>query len=108
MNRLTLARFIKNPMSLYMSLFKPLNLPYPDPATDLYDSYEFGVKLILLGEQLEMEVLRPPSVAGWKAYYQAPLYYRHWINSSTLQWRFNNPAGYCRRRLPLWRLSNAV
>ena len=88
-----IGAIIKNPMSLYMSLFKPLNLPYPDPATDLYDSYEFGVKLILLGEQLEMEVLRPPSVAGWKAYYQAPLYYRHWINSSTLQWRFNIQQG---------------
>jgi hypothetical protein len=25
-----------------------------------------------------------PSVAGWKAYYQSPLYYRGWINSTTL------------------------
>ena len=27
---------------------------------------------------------QPPSVAGWKAYYQAPLYARTWISSTTL------------------------
>ena len=25
-----------------------------------------------------------PQVAGWDAYYRAPLYYRHWLNAATL------------------------
>jgi hypothetical protein len=37
---------------------------------------------------LQMQYYFPPSVAGWKAYYQEPLYYRTWINSTTLQYRF--------------------
>ena len=34
-----------------------------------------------------MEYYVPPNVAGWKAYYQAPLYDNIWINASTLQKR---------------------
>ena len=30
-----------------------------------------------------------PSVAGWKAYYQEPLFYRHWINAVTLPIRMD-------------------
>ena len=36
---------------------------------------------------MEQDYFYPPSVAGWEAYYQAPAYYRIWINSSTLQVR---------------------
>ncbi|MEM9930087.1 MAG: DUF1800 domain-containing protein [Bacteroidota bacterium] len=36
---------------------------------------------------MDMDYFSPPSVAGWEAYYQAPGFYRIWINSSTLQER---------------------
>jgi hypothetical protein len=31
----------------------------------------------------------PPGVAGWKAYYQKPAYYKLWINAATMQIRNN-------------------
>jgi hypothetical protein len=33
---------------------------------------------------MQMEYFQPPSVAGWKAYYQAPSFYQLWINAATL------------------------
>ena len=36
---------------------------------------------------LGMEIGNPPSVSGWPAYYQAPVYDLFWINSMTLQSR---------------------
>ena len=38
-----------------------------------------------------MDYYNPPSVAGWQAYYQAPQYYRKWINSVTLPIRMIIP-----------------
>lgn len=35
-----------------------------------------------------MKYYEPPSVAGWKAYYQEPQYYRIWINAVTFPFRF--------------------
>ena len=35
----------------------------------------------------EMQLLSLPNVAGWKAYYQAPNYYKTWINSISLNLR---------------------
>ncbi|NJC26892.1 DUF1800 domain-containing protein [Neolewinella antarctica] len=38
-------------------------------------------------EQLGMSDFNPPTVAGWKAYYQEPLFYRQWISATTLPLR---------------------
>lgn len=42
-------------------------------------------RLLERAGQLGMRHLNPPGVAGWKAYYQEPLYYRNWITTNTLQ-----------------------
>jgi uncharacterized protein (DUF1800 family) len=39
-------------------------------------------------DSLEQGFGSPPTVAGWKAYYQEPTYYQNWINSETIQKRF--------------------
>ena len=39
--------------------------------------------------RLGMQVGNPPSVSGWPAYYQAPVYDLFWINSKTIQDRVN-------------------
>jgi hypothetical protein len=36
---------------------------------------------------MDMAYYDIPEVAGWKAYYQQPLFYRNWINSISLQQR---------------------
>ena len=39
--------------------------------------------------RLGMQVGNPPSVSGWPAYYQAPVYDLFWVNSKTIQDRVN-------------------
>ena len=39
--------------------------------------------------RLGMQVGNPPSVSGWPAYYQAPVYDLFWVNSKTIQERVN-------------------
>ena len=36
---------------------------------------------------MQMEYFALPDVAGWKAYYQEPLFYRNWISANTLKER---------------------
>lgn len=50
----------------------------------LFARYRFWNQLRRVSEALEMEIMGLPSVAGWKAYYQAPGFYELWINSVSL------------------------
>jgi hypothetical protein len=36
----------------------------------------------------QQNIMDPPSVAGWPAYYQSPDFYKQWINSVTLPNRY--------------------
>ncbi len=49
--------------------------------------YYLGTGLHWKTESMNMDFLFPPTVAGWKAYYQTPGFYRNWIGSSTLKQR---------------------
>ncbi len=75
---------IKHPIDYLQSLFKQLNWPQPD---DLADRYTLHKKLSNFQISLGMRYFSPPSVAGWKAYYQAPTYHRIWVNPVTYQKR---------------------
>jgi hypothetical protein len=48
------------------------------------DNYLIWARVAGFSELLQMSYFNAPSVAGWKAYYQPPLFYRTWINSTTL------------------------
>ncbi len=69
---------IKNPCDFIISATRGLDLEFNgDPAND----YFFGaVWAVFIGE-LDMQIFNHPDVAGWKAYYQEPQYYRTWINT---------------------------
>ncbi len=75
---------IKNPIGFIESLFKQLNFQQP---TDLADKYVFNKKIASYQISLGMQYFQPPSVAGWKAYYQSPTFHRIWVNSVTYQKR---------------------
>ncbi len=75
---------IKNPIDYLMDTFKKLEVPIPG---DLLKNYEVWLQIAYLLEPLQMVYLNPPNVAGWKAFYQEPQYYRTWINSVTLPFR---------------------
>ena len=72
---------IKSPVDFTASCLKTFEVEI-DLNLNLTYSLWFG--LHALNATLQQDVFNPPSVAGWKAYYQDPIYYRNWINSVTL------------------------
>lgn len=75
---------IKNPVDFVVGLAQRLPLAIPSSASTAYTALN-----ALLGRAaaFEMELLEPPGVAGWEPYYQAPAYYKLWLNSVTLPLR---------------------
>ncbi|RMG80870.1 MAG: DUF1800 domain-containing protein [Bacteroidetes bacterium] len=81
---LNVGPMIKNPLDFIMSILKQPEVALPD---DPLLAYRFGWQVFRTTPLLQMEYYNPPSVAGWKAYYQEPSFYRIWINSVTLPLR---------------------
>lgn len=75
---------IKHPIDFHVSPLAQFNI---DQIPELQDNYYFWVAINRLTIAHGMEYFAPPSVAGWKAYYQEPVYYRNWISSVTLPLR---------------------
>ena len=75
---------IKNPVDFLASVLKPTEVEISD---ELFQQYAAWLIIIQTLPQMQMELYNPPDVAGWKAYYQEPLFYRTWINSVTLPFR---------------------
>lgn len=75
---------IKNPVDYVFGFMRQFELPLSD---DLTERYVQARSIMYAAGFLGMEYYRPPSVAGWKAYYQAPTFHQVWINSVTLPTR---------------------
>ena len=76
---------IKNPLDFIVGTVRQTNISMPamtDPAYYL----AFG-DLRSRASTLEMNVLDPPSVAGWEPYYQIPDFYEIWISTTTFPLR---------------------
>lgn len=93
---------IKNPGDFHISLLKGMNflfdgrnflLSIPEGVIDgdLVDYYN-SLVAYQMSADAGMAVYEHPDVAGWKAYYQAPTYYRTWINTFTLPIRTKHSA----------------
>lgn len=82
------ARFrgamVKSPLEIAADATLALGATIPEA---LDDEYWALLRLNSLCEQQEMILTVPPSVAGFKPYYQAPSYNRYWVNAATLQYR---------------------
>jgi len=72
---------IKNPYDHFYSIFKSLNSKVPD---DILEEYTFWKYIHGQSFNLGMKLFEIPSVAGWRAYHQAPSFYRDWINSASI------------------------
>ena len=83
-NILSVGPMIKNPLDYCLSMVKQLDMVLPE---DLATQYDIARRLYFLSASMELDYIAVPSVAGWKAYYQTPQFYRFWINASTLQLR---------------------
>lgn len=56
---------------------------------DLQSTYQIYLSMYGLADQMGQAYAAPPSVAGWTSYYQAPAFYRLWINSTYIKKRFD-------------------
>lgn len=85
---LSIGPMIKNPIDFVFSVLNIFEVEYNDANLEAY----YRLQLRTVGqplEQMQMVPFNPPSVAGWKAYYQEPGFYRVWISSATLPPRMN-------------------
>ncbi len=81
---------IKSPIDLLFSATKSLMVTAP--TTSVNEEYQFALLVYSACTDLSQSLLHHPDVAGWKAYYQEPLFYKTWVNSYSLPKRLD----YCR------------
>jgi uncharacterized protein (DUF1800 family) len=74
---------IKSPMDFIVGFAREWQLKYPD-SSQLANQYEMWFITQNVGTGMLQDILDPPSVSGWQAYYQEPIFHRTWINSDTL------------------------
>ncbi|HZV72006.1 MAG TPA: DUF1800 domain-containing protein [Saprospiraceae bacterium] len=79
-----IGAMIKAPVDFTMSTIKPFGVT---TNFNLNQTYQLWLALHNLNTTLQQDMFTPPDVAGWKAYYQEPVFYRNWINSVTLTTR---------------------
>ena len=75
------SAMIKNPIAFSLGVVGALGIEIP---TDLQGEHNALLYVRTSCGEQQMLPAQPPTVAGWKAYYQAPLYARTWINATTL------------------------
>lgn len=78
---------IKNPLQLVMGLMRTFNHEHDFDSFPMDSRRRLFIYYYYRAAAMDMDYFYPPSVAGWKAYYQEPSFSRIWINSSTLQER---------------------
>lgn len=81
---------IKSPIDLMFSVTQSLLVDLPNST--IKEKYDYALVLYLAATDLNQSIFHHPDVAGWKAYYQEPLFYKSWINSYLLPKRLD----FCR------------
>lgn len=75
---------IKNPIDYTLSMVRQFEVEIPDVTTNLGEAYRIWLTVAEIAAVQQMSLMNPPSVAGWPAYYQEPLFHEGWITSATL------------------------
>ncbi len=73
---------IKNPIDYVVGMAKQLHLFTDQLLPD--QTLSLNYQLVKEATSLNMELLNPPGVAGWTAYYQNPNFYHIWVNAATI------------------------
>ncbi len=81
---------IKNPLDYIFGIHTTSEVELVSDLTGQYQQFAF---MSGYSNLLQMRYFDPPSVAGWKAYYQSPIFYQHWLNSVTLPLRIRYSSG---------------
>ena len=72
---------VNHPVDFMFKMIKPIGIDLP---ADIFEEYAIFNSIFLSVRDLEMEIYEHPNVAGWKAFYQAPQFYKLWINAVSL------------------------
>ncbi|MBZ5497018.1 MAG: DUF1800 domain-containing protein [Acidobacteriia bacterium] len=83
-----IGSLIKNPIDLLPGAMSTLDIAVPSAKTQTSSYYTLMASLCNTASNLQMNLMDPPNVAGWPAYYQTPEYHRLWINTITLPARW--------------------
>jgi uncharacterized protein (DUF1800 family) len=75
--------FIKTPLDQTVGAVREFGLQFP-PSENLAVRYSILADLLYYNVVTGLDLADPPSVSGWPAYYQKPVYHRLWINSDSL------------------------
>jgi hypothetical protein len=73
---------IKCPFDLVMSATRGLGIK--PPQGDVGKEYDHAYNIYVMSADLEQAMFYHPNVAGWKAYYQEPQFYKLWMNNLLL------------------------
>lgn len=85
-----LSRYIKEDNKVYYYSDGDRPDLFPNKFTNqLPLTYYYFGNMTWLTESMGMKLFSPPSVSGWPAYYQKPVYDLFWINSVTIKQRKN-------------------
>lgn len=76
------ACMIKNPVDLMMSVTRGLGIS--PPQGNVEKEYDHAYHIYIMSSDLDQALFYHPNVAGWKAYYQEPQFYKLWINNLLL------------------------
>ena len=72
---------ISSPIDFTLKAMKAANINFPPNPIQRYNIIN---GLLRFQGTLDQSLMEMPEVAGWKAYYQTPLFYQFWINSYSL------------------------
>lgn len=86
------ACMIKSPVDLVVGMMRTLDMPMPTPA-QFEARYAVWIQVYYLVSYCSQELISPPNVAGWPAYYQYPSYDDIWMDSATLPARNDSMGG---------------
>ena len=86
------ACMVMSPVDLVIGALRKLEMPRPTPA-QFQAQYLFWRDVYYLTAYTGQEILAPPNVAGWPAYYQFPTYDNTWLDSATYPARNNAMLG---------------
>jgi uncharacterized protein (DUF1800 family) len=87
MDSAVFGSLISSPLEFMVKTLRHLNPPTPSLAENVYVNYSISGVYMRLAESFQQLIGDPPSVSGWPAYYQTPIYHELWINSDTYQKR---------------------
>ncbi len=73
---------VKNPVDMTVGLIRSSLMPMPT-ADHFEAQYNVWSKVQIMMADASQAIGEPPNVAGWPAYYQAPLYDLLWMDSAT-------------------------